>query len=195
MLSQIRRQNFSRALHTKETMQIYRNMPYYLTAIGLFIVLKFGFTIAGNDALTFLLKPTDKLVGFLTGSQSVYILNSGYYHDKLNIVIEKSCSGFNFWILCFLVFTYLALKYFDKSLHKVLSFPIVLTCTYLLTVFVNSSRIFASIVVRNQTIGILPNQQYLLHETIGIITNLSFLILVYYLVEKSLKYRQYAKFA
>jgi len=48
---------------------------------------------------------------------------TGYFHSKLNIVIEKSCSGFNFWILCFMVFAYLGLKYFDKPLHKILTLP------------------------------------------------------------------------
>jgi exosortase K len=176
-------------------MQASKNIPYYLVALGLFILLKFGFTIADNNDLIFLLKPTDAFVGLLTGSQSVYLPDNGYYHEKLNIVIEKSCSGFNFWILSFLVFTYSAVKYFDRPLHKILMIPTALVCAYLLTVFVNASRIFASIVVRNQTINSLPNQQYLMHESVGIITNLSFLVLVYYLMEKFLKHRRnHAKF-
>ena len=175
-------------------MQPTKNIPNFLTAVGIFILLKFGFTIADTNTLTFLLKPTDKFVGLLTGSQSVYLPDKGYYHEKLNIVIEKSCSGFNFWVLGFLVFTYLGLKYFDKHRHKILTFPTALAGAYLLTVFANASRIFAAIVVRNQTINIFPNQQYLIHETVGIITYLTFLILAYYLMEKFLKHKQYAKF-
>jgi len=171
-------------------MLINKNIQYYLTAAGLFILLKLGFTFAGNDNLIFLLKPTDKLVGLLTDSQSIYLSGNGYYHDKLNILIEKSCSGFNFWILCFFVFTYLGLKYFDKPLHKILTLPAALISAYLLTIFTNTSRIFASIVVQNQAINILPNRQYLVHEAVGIITNLLFLILAYYLIEKFLKYRK-----
>ena len=171
-------------------MPINKNIPYYLTAAGLFILLKFAFTFAGNDDLIFLLKPADALVGLFTGSQSIYLSGDGYYHGKLNILIEKSCSGFNFWVLCFLVFSYLGLKYFDKPLHKVLTIPAALIFAYLLTVFTNASRIFAAIVVQNQTINILPNQQHLIHEAVGIITNLSFLILAYYLIEKFLKHRR-----
>jgi len=167
-----------------------RNIPYYLTAAGLFILLKFAFSRADTDDLAFLLKPTDKLVEWLTGSPAVYFPDTGYYHNRLNIVIEKSCSGFNFWILCFLAFTYLALKYFDKPLHKMSAVPTALVCAYLLTIVVNTSRIFASVVVRNQTGDIFPDQQYLIHEIVGIIMNLSFLILVYYLIEKLLKTRQ-----
>jgi len=170
-----------------------RNIPYYLVAVGLFVLLKIGFTFADNENLTFLLKPTDKLVGLLTGSQSVFLTDSGFFHEKMNIVIDKSCSGFNFWILCFLVFVYLGLKYFDKHLHKFLIFPMALFCAYLLTVFANVSRIFASIIVQNQTVNIFPNQQYLFHEAVGIITYFSFLVLSYYLIEKFLKHKNYAK--
>jgi len=176
--------------------QTNKNIPYYLTAVGLFISLKFGFTLADNNDLTFLLKPTDKLVGVLTGSQSVYISDSGYFHEHLNIIIDKSCSGFNFWILCFLLFTYLIVKHFEKSTHKFLTIPTSLFVAYLLTIFVNTSRIFVSIVVKSQTESIFMNHQHIIHEAIGITTNLTFLILAYALIEKFLKHKQYnAKFA
>ena len=168
-----------------------RNIPYYLTAVGLFVLLKIGFTFADNNDLTFLLKPTDKLVGLLTGSQSVFLAGDGFFHEKMNIVIDKSCSGFNFWILCFLVFAYLGFKYFDRHLHKFLTIPAALFCAYLLTVFANVSRIFASIIVQNQTANIFPNQQYLFHEAVGIIIYFSFLVLTYYLIEKILKHKKY----
>jgi exosortase K len=172
-----------------------RNIPYYLTAVGLFVLLKIGFKFADNDNLTFLLKPTDEFVGLLTGSQSVFLAQDGFFHEKMNIVIDKSCSGFNFWILCFLVFVYLGLKYFEKHLHKIFTIPTALFCAYLLTIFANVSRIFAAIIVQNQTVNIFPNKQYLIHEAVGIITYFSFLVLTYYLIEKFLKYKKYAKLA
>ncbi len=174
------------------TVHTYKNIPYYLTAVGLFILLKFAFTLADNNDLTFLLTPTDKLVGLLTGSHSFYLANSGFYHDKLNIIIDKSCSGFNFWLLCFLVFTYLTLKHLDKPLHKILSIPTVLLCAYLLTIFVNTSRIFASIIMQKQADKFLPVRPHLiLHEAVGIVTNLTFLVLTYYIIEKILIHRQH----
>jgi exosortase K len=177
-------------------MKTNKNIPYYLTAIGIFILLKVVFTFANNDDLIFLLKPTDKLVGWSIGSQSVYLADEGFFHEKINIVIEKSCSGFNFWILSFLVFAYLGLKYADKYLYKILTIPAALFCAYLLTIFANASRIVASIVVRNQTVGIFPDKQPLIHEIVGITTYFSFLVLTYYLIEKFLKYKkQNAKLA
>lgn len=153
--------------------------------------MKFGFTFADNNDLVFLIKPTDKLVGILTGSQSVYLSESGYLHEHLNIIIDKSCSGFNFWILCFLIFTYLIVKHFDRSLHKFLTIPTTLIGAYLLTIFVNTSRIFVSILVQAQTKGIFVNQQHIIHEAIGVTTNLTFLVLAYILIERSLIHKRY----
>ena len=168
-------------------MQTNKNIPFYLTTIGLFILLKFGYTLADNDSLILLLKPTDKIVGLLTGSHSVYFSDKGYYHDNLNILIEKSCSGFNFLLLCFCMLTFLFLKYANKTIFKFLSIPVALITSYFLTIFVNASRIFASIIMQQQANNIFSDRPHLiLHEIVGVITNLTFLILIYIVSEKFL---------
>lgn len=173
--------------YNKITVQTNKNISFYLTTIGLFILLKFGYTLADNDNLIFLLKPTDKIVGILTGSQSVYFSDKGYYHDSLNILIEKSCSGSNFFLLCFCMLTFLYLKYANKTIFKFLSIPVALITSYLLTIFVNTSRIFVSIIMQQQANNFLPDRPHLiLHEIVGVITNLTFLILIYIVSEKFL---------
>lgn len=167
------------------------NIIYLLIVAAVFLLLKFGYTIADNNDLYFLLKPTDKLVGLLTGSHSIYLSDKGYFHEQLNIIIDKSCSGFNFWVLCFLVFTYLTTSYPHKTITKTLSIPTALAAAYIFTILVNTSRIFASIVVQTQTKNIFPNNQHIIHETIGIITNLTFLILAYILIDRFLIYKQH----
>lgn len=168
-----------------------KNIAYYLFTIILFIIFKFAFTFADNDNLTFLLRPTNNFVELLTGSQSVYHSDNGYFHDELNILIDKSCSGFNFWLLSFLMLTFLALKHFDKHIYKALVIPTMLILAYFLTLFVNSSRIFTSIIIQNQTNHLLNNGQHIIHEAIGVITNLSFLILAYFITEKLLLNRKH----
>lgn len=171
-------------------MQTDKNILYYLAAIGLFILLKFGYTFADNDNLIFLLKPTDKIVGLLTGSSSVYFSDKGYYHDNLNILIEKSCSGFNFLLLCFCMLTFLCLKYVDKIVFKSLTIPFAFIVSYFLTIFVNAARIVASIIVQHQANNFLPNRLHLiLHEIVGVITNLTFLILIYIVSERFLTHK------
>ena len=172
-----------------------KNLPYYLIIIAIFLLLKLGFTRTDTEDLAFLLQPTDTLVGLLTGSHAVYASLTGYYHENIDVLIDKSCAGFNFWIMSFLIFTYLTIKYVDNSLVKVITIPITLFGTYLLTIIVNTSRIFASIVIQTQTKTIFQNQQHFIHESIGIITNVSFLVLCYVLTEKYLsKKRDNAKF-
>nr|WP_288834898.1 exosortase K [uncultured Flavobacterium sp.] len=171
----------------KTILVINNNIPYYLAAMGLFILLKIGYTIADIDCLIFLLEPTDKFVGLLTSSKSIYLFDKGYYYENLNIIIEKSCSGFNFLLLCFCMLTFLLLKYVWKTLYKVLIIPVSLVLAYILTILANTSRIFSSIIIQNQANNFLPNGSHLLlHESIGIATNLSFLILIYYLLEQLL---------
>ncbi|WP_299255202.1 exosortase K [uncultured Cytophaga sp.] len=172
-------------------MQANKNTPYYLIAIGLVILMKFGYTRANTNDLIFLLKPTDKIVGLVTASPSVYSPEKGYYHENLHIVIDKSCSGFNFWIVSFVVFTYLTFRHFDKTVYKIFIIPSILCYTFLFTILVNTARILASISVQTQTKNMFLNQQHLIHEAVGIITNLSFLILAYYLTEKLLTHIQH----
>lgn len=169
------------------TVQTSKNIPFYLTTIGIFILFKFGYKIANNDNLIFLLNPTNKIVELLTGSHSVYFSDKGFYHDNLKILIEKSCSGFNFMLLCFGMLAFLFLKYVDKTFLKYLTIPFAFIVSYLLTIFVNASRIFVSIIMQQQANHFLPKRPHLiLHELIGVITNLSFLIIIYIVSEKIL---------
>jgi exosortase K len=85
-------------------MEFKKNLLYYLCIATLFILLKQLYTFADNESLKFLLVPTNKLVALFQGSSYSYSAN-GYYHESLNILINKSCSGFNFMILSFLVFS------------------------------------------------------------------------------------------
>ena len=171
-----------------------KNIPYYLTAIGLFILLKLGYTMAGTDDLIFLLSLTDKIVELSTGSQSVFIQGSGYFHQQLNILIDKSCSGFNFWLLCFLMLTFLTLKYSDNKAGKVSAVVSSFIGAYVLTILVNSARICTLIIIQNQNFPLTKHP--IVHESVGITTNLTFLILIYLSVERVLINRNTnAKFA
>ena len=170
------------------------NIPYYFIATGLFILLKFWYRNADLESLIFLLKPTDTLISIITGSTSVYQPETGYYHGNLNILIDKSCAGFNFWLLCSFILIFLSLKYFNRNGYKLLMLTVSFVIAFILTIFVNSSRIFASVVIQNSLTQGLPDLQNIVHQSIGIITNLSFLILLYYLSEKLvIKIKQNAK--
>lgn len=166
-------------------MQVKNNLPYYIAAAVIFVLLKLWFTIASNHQLLFLLYPTNKIVGILTGSSSVYIPEKGFFFENLKIVIDKSCSGFNFWVLSFMLISYRSEMFFNKVRDKILAIPASLILAYLLTIFVNTSRIFTSIILQDSASIFLTDRPHLiLHQVVGVIINLSFLILAYLILDK-----------
>jgi len=168
---------------------------YYLITFALFVLFKFAYRYADTDMLLFLLKPTDKLISILTTSNSIYMPDIGFYHKQIDIVIDKSCAGFNFWMLSFLMLSFLGLKYVSSKWRQLGIIPLALIGAYILTLFVNTSRIFVAISIQNQTKSLSINQ-HIIHEAIGIVTNLSFLIIAYFLIDKILiKTTNYEKLA
>jgi exosortase K len=172
------------------TAQFNRNLPCYILTAGIFFLLKLYYTSTDNHALAFLLSPTNKLVALLTGSATVPLATGGFYYPEQNVCIEKSCAGFNFWMLSFALLTYLVTLYETRASRKYLSIPAMLATTYLLTLLVNTSRIYVSIIVRYQAKRLPASQQHLIHESIGIFIHLGFLVIVYYLAEKLLNHQQ-----
>ena len=114
-----------------------KNTLYYLIAIGLFVLLKFWIGTFDNDQLQFLLKLTDKVFGLVTGIHSDYNSESGYFYDKFNILIDKSCSGYNFRITSYNVCYTKLLRYLTTKISEIIRYtneiqnyskPVILEC-------------------------------------------------------------------
>lgn len=83
--------------------------------------------------------------------------------------------------------TFLGLKYLKQHSKKIIVIPLALIISYVMTIFANTSRIYASIVVQNQANNFLPKRPHLLlHNITGIVINLTLLILTYILIERLL---------
>lgn len=156
-----------------------KNIGYYVIAILLFIVSKFAYSYAKNDMVTFLTKPTSKIISFITNSTAIYNPESGFYYENLNIVIDKSCSGFNFFILLYLLLFFSTIKIIQQEFYKIITIPTMLLLAYLITLFVNTSRILISIFIENKT----ALKYEWLHQAEGVFIYLSFLIIFYKLSE------------
>lgn len=163
-----------------------KNITYYIIAVLIFILLKLAFEYTTNEDLIFLLKPTDQLIKIIFDSPSVFLKNNGYFHEDLNIIIGKSCSGFNFMLICFLALVLLSVKYFKEHLHKILVFPASMILAYFICIFTNTSRIFVSILIQDHICNIFNIKHGMVHEIIGLTINLSFLIFIYLLIRKLL---------
>ncbi|MDB5255454.1 MAG: xrtK [Chitinophagaceae bacterium] len=152
---------------------------YYLCTMIIFMALKAWYTTTDHDQLLFILKPTQLLVEIFTGSPAVYDAAHGYFYPDLNITIEKSCSGFNFWLLSFALFVFVSLNHLRSQMGKLFAIPAALLLSYVLTLFVNASRIVTSIAANSYTQRFSDHPITWLHQAEGTFIYLLFLILFY----------------
>ncbi|MGC4128835.1 MAG: exosortase K [Bergeyella sp.] len=172
------------------------NIYFFGFAFALFLGLKLWLRNFDTQQLYFLLMPTSKIVEMFTGSQSVFIENEGFYFSSLNTLIEKGCSGYNLWLLSFLVFSFLLIRFFRSDLMKLFSVPLALLGALFFTFFANASRIYVSVFIQSQYIFSDLISESLVHAIIGSFMNLFFLVAVYWSLEKLLtKFFGYEKVA
>ena len=159
---------------TQSTMRN-KNLKYYLAAAALFVALKLFFIRAGSDDLRFLLGPTSFLVSAVINSPAEYQQETGYYLSGPDILIDKSCAGFNYWILGFMMVVFMALKYPLREGYRLAVIPLSLIISWVLTLFVNTSRILAATYATGAINAAFP----WFHQAQGAFIYLSFLVLFY----------------
>lgn len=156
-------------------MKTSNNYAYYILLISVFIGLKLWFSGSSNNNVYYLLKPIDVVISYFTNATSNYNDEFGFFYEKLNITIDKSCSGFNFLLLAFSILYVSILKVLKSKSKKVLIIPILFFIAYVFTLIVNISRILISIFIENK-INISFSW---LHEAEGVFIYASFLITLY----------------
>lgn len=152
-----------------------KNTLYYTIVIAIVLIAKLAYIYATNNSLQFILKPISGLIELATGLNFQYEKDFGFYFKDLNIAIDKSCSGINFWLISFVVFSFSFLKFSSTTLQKIIALPIVILATYLLTLFANTSRILTSIAIEKQ----MAFNYSWVHQAEGVFIYLSILIIAY----------------
>ena len=171
-----------------------KNIPFYGIMGVFFVLLKYWYTVTDANGLFFLLYPIAKIVGFLLNAQPIPVPGNGFFFEYLNIIIDKSCAGFNYWLLCFLMTGFLSVKYFEGYRLKTLMVFGALLMGYGFAIFVNSARILVLITIQSQSLSLSENP--LVHESVGVMVNLTFLAILYLCIEKYFKTRiPHAKFS
>ncbi len=166
-----------------------KNIPYFITAGVIVFILKWFYTSASLNDVFFLLNPTAKFLSVVSGYDSVFSPVDGYYFAELQIVIDKSCSGFNLMLISFLLFVFLLVQNAKKGTTKVIAMVLSFLLAYVFTILVNTSRILISILVQSKTDVIFSTQKGLIHEAIGVATNITFLIIAYLFIDRFLNKR------
>ncbi len=162
-------------MHTKN------KLPYYILAGLLFLTLKWLFKTATTEDLLFLLGPSNKVVSIFTGQSFIYQIEEGFYYQELNIIIGKSCAGFNFFLLSMLMYSYSTISVLKPKKSGILIIPVAFLLAYPLTIFANASRILGAIFIQQK----LDLHYDWLHEAEGVFVYLFFLI-AFHLVLKPL---------
>ncbi len=158
------------------------NIIYYTALFGLFTGFRWAYSVADNNDVYWLVAPTSRLVSWLTGETAVYDSAIGFGYSGLNIVIEKLCSGFNFWLLSASMLIYRGLRHYNRPLQKAFLFPFGAVFCYFLTILANTSRILTAI--KTNTFCPAWQKSYpWLHELQGSIIYLSCLIGLYLLLD------------
>lgn len=148
-------------------------------AMAIFLLMKAIYSAAALGQLHFLLYPTSQIIDALTGTGSIFLSAKGYHNPELQILINKSCSGFNFWALCFMMTYCLLEKRGYGMIRNLVALPITLLFTYLFTLLVNSTRILFSIFLHAERMAHLTLEMPWSHQAEGIFIYLSYLIIAY----------------
>jgi len=156
--------------------------PYYLLVLSLCVSVKFYFLHTDTEGILFLIAPLNFLVSSILGISSTYIADSGFYLEAYDILISKSCSGHNFWLIAFLTLSLTVLRYRFGSLKMTLLILFAFFQAYVLTIAANSFRIISAIYINRVTDSFIENQD-LIHQMVGILNSISFVLIIYFLAE------------
>lgn len=177
---------------------IRQNFIFYLTGFLVIFTLKYFYSKAGSDELTWILTPTTRWVSILSGISFTYISGTGYINHNLKYIIAPSCCGIQFMIItiAMLVFSFvhrMKMKGVFWTLGSIaFSFPI--------TVFVNGLRIILAVYIPLYLEDLQFYSHILtpdrLHTLIGTVVYFTALLIIYHLADSfSLKISSLSKTA
>jgi exosortase K len=160
-----------------------KNLIFYFLAVVLFICAKFFSQTADHSDLKFILSPTVSIIEAFTGFQYAFQDDCGYNNKEINVVIGKSCAGFNTLIAAFCMSVFAFIHVFKESRVQLFAFLLFMAGAYLFTVLTNSFRIIGSLLL----INLHPFfDNHLMHEVIGIFFSFFFLVLYYFILKISI---------
>jgi exosortase K len=142
-----------------------------------------------SDELHFLLYPVQWLVAVFTGQSSVYLAGEGYQFS--GFIIEKSCAGVNFLVICWCTLAYLSIQNQHNQSIKIKALLWSIPLSYGLCILANTFRILSALVLQRLPGQHGPNA----HEALGVVVYLSILLLATALFHHFLNDSKHAKLA
>lgn len=167
--------------------------PLYLLTIGIVFTLRYFSKVTDSDVINWMLAPTVRWAGILSGVSFEYLPHQGYAIHSYDFLVAPSCSGIRFMMIAFLMLTFSSLHQFEKKRSGYLWFCFSIVFSYTATILVNGIRILASIhlPVWVKRAGLLngwltPDR---LHTLTGTVVYFSSLCIIYLLTSSICKRR------
>lgn len=161
-----------------------RLILFALGSIAYLFVIQLIFKSLKTNDLLFILAPSAKLVSFFGGYAMEWSDLSGFQIVGKNIRIEKSCSGFVYLGMLYLLLTYSFGKNWNYYKTKIQWVIFSIPLAFLFVVGVNAARIITGIGIETFSLQNTWFPNKLFHEFIGIIYFLFGMSAVYLLLDK-----------
>lgn len=127
----------------KNALQKYR--PLYLLTLIITLLLRYFSKETDSNVILWMLTPTVRWVGALSGISFEYLPHQGYVSYFYRFLVAPSCAGIRFMMIAFLMLSVSFLHRIEKRRNGYLWFGFCIIFSYIATIFVNGIRIIASI--------------------------------------------------
>lgn len=149
-----------------------------LAAFGL----KWWYRTATIEELGFVLRPVVTLVGLVTGESWTFSSEEGYFFPTLHVLVDRSCSGVNFFVITSATFAFIVLKNANGGCARPLFALVAAIAAYALTILANTGRIL--VMIRLDHLQLHPSPR--VHEAIGAFFFLFALLLATLALDRSI---------
>jgi exosortase K len=139
---------------------------------------------ARADDLWWILTPTARLAGVMTGTAFAMTPGEGYFSPERLFLIEKSCAGINFMIAAFGMVTFALLHRVRSGLSGARVLAMSLPASYSATALVNAARIAIAMRLAAHPVAVSTLTPAQVHRVEGIVVYFGGLMLLYELVQR-----------
>jgi len=139
---------------------------------------------ARADDLWWILSPTARLVGVMTGTAFAPIPGEGYFSRDQLFLIEKSCAGINFMVAAFGMLVLALFHRIGSAVSGASVLALSLLAGYWTAVLVNATRITIAMWLAAHPLGPSPLTAADVHRVEGIVVYFAGLVLLYEAVRR-----------
>ena len=157
-----------------------------VVAVAVLIIwgMKRHYADARADDLGWVLSPTARLVGVMTGVRFTMAPGEGYVSHERLFLIEKSCAGINFMIAAFGMLTFALFHRVESGTSGARVLGTSLLASYSATVLVNAARIAIAMWLADHPVARSLFTSAQVHRFEGITVYFCGLVVLYELVQR-----------